>query len=76
MLIAKPRVCPCCRRIPIVSYRVVCAYCFRLVPYELRADLAFTYRQRMRYPTPYFEALARLYVWRNETNMGSGNRYE
>lgn len=71
MWLAKGRVCPCCRRIPIERYRVLCAYCSPLIPFQLRADLIYGYRRRMVEPYLYQEALIRLYIWRNETDMGS-----
>lgn len=70
----KTRVCPCCRRVAIERYRVLCAYCSPLVPFDLRADLIWAFRVRTREPYLYEEALVRLYVWRNETDLGAIRR--
>jgi len=76
MLLDKPRICPCCRRARIERYRVVCAYCSPLIPFKIRADLIYSYRLCGRDSVPYSEALIRLWIWRNETDMGTYHREE
>lgn len=76
MFLERSRTCPCCRWVSIPKYRVVCGFCAPLIPFKLRADLTYSFRLCGRDSVPYHEALIRLYIWRNETDMGAYHREE
>jgi hypothetical protein len=76
MHLDRSRLCPCCRRTHIPKYQVVCGYCGPLIPFKIRADLTYAYRISGRNSVPYQEALISLWIWRNETDMGTYHREE
>lgn len=67
---ARTHRCPCCEGAGLPIYRALCAFCMVQVPCGLSSDFIYAYRLRVQEPVIYYDSLARLYIWRNETNAG------
>lgn len=55
--------CLACEDIQIPQYRALCKRCFPHIPWELRADILHTYRDRIEHRARYEEKLIALRQW-------------
>lgn len=68
------RVCPLCVARTVPVYRAICADCFDLVPWKLRAELLYSYRIRVVKPVLYAEKLIEVRQWYENRLPNNGER--